>query len=72
MKILCIIPARGGSKRIPNKNIILLFGKPLITYTIEHAKDSIFWFNKDGDFVDVNETVCRELQYSKKEILKFK
>lgn len=40
IKILCIIPARGGSKRIPNKNIILLFGKPLIAYTIEHAKKS--------------------------------
>tara|TARA_R110000744_G_scaffold18499_8_gene49656 strand:- start:7018 stop:7671 length:654 start_codon:yes stop_codon:yes gene_type:complete len=33
MKI--IIPARGGSKRIPNKNIIDLAGKPLISYVIE-------------------------------------
>jgi len=39
-KILCIIPARGGSKGLPWKNIKKLFGEPLITYTIEHAKRS--------------------------------
>lgn len=39
-KILAIIPARGGSKRIPGKNIKLLAGKPLIAYTIEAAKKS--------------------------------
>ncbi len=37
MKILGIIPARGGSKGIPKKNIKLLNGKPLIAYTIEAA-----------------------------------
>lgn len=37
MKILGIIPARGGSKGIPKKNIKLLKGKPLIGYTIEVA-----------------------------------
>jgi|SaaInlStandDraft_3_1057020.scaffolds.fasta_scaffold57258_2 CMP-N,N'-diacetyllegionaminic acid synthase len=40
MKILGIIPARGGSKGIPKKNIKLLSGKPLIAYTIEAAMDS--------------------------------
>jgi len=35
--ILAIIPARGGSKGIPRKNIALLGGKPLIAYTIEAA-----------------------------------
>ena len=34
-KILGIIPARGGSKGIPHKNIVNLCGKPLISYTIE-------------------------------------
>ena len=38
MKVLGIIPARGGSKGIPGKNIIQLSGKPLITYTIEAAQ----------------------------------
>ncbi len=34
---VCIIPARGGSKRIPRKNIKDFFGKPLIAYSIENA-----------------------------------
>jgi len=40
MKILGIIPARGGSKGIPGKNIKLLGGKPLLEYTVEAAKAS--------------------------------
>lgn len=39
-KVLAIIPARGGSKGIPRKNIKLLHGKPLIAWTIEEAKKS--------------------------------
>lgn len=35
MKLLAVIPARGGSKGIPHKNIIPLCGKPLLEYTIE-------------------------------------
>ena len=38
--VYAIIPARGGSKTIPKKNIKLLAGKPLIYYSIEHAKQS--------------------------------
>lgn len=37
MKILALIPARGGSKRIPNKNVREFCGKPLIAWTIEFA-----------------------------------
>jgi CMP-N-acetylneuraminic acid synthetase len=40
MNVLCIIPARGGSKGLRNKNILPIFGKPLIYYTIRAAKDS--------------------------------
>ena len=40
MKVLGIIPARGGSKRIPKKNIRILAGKPLISHTIEAALKS--------------------------------
>jgi len=36
-KIICIIPARGGSKRLPRKNVIDFLGKPIIAYTIEAA-----------------------------------
>ncbi len=39
-KILAIIPARGGSERVPRKNIKLLSDKPLIAYTIEAALKS--------------------------------
>lgn len=35
--ILIAIPARGGSKRLPRKNLVLLGGKPMIAYTIEAA-----------------------------------
>lgn len=38
--ILCVIPARGGSKRVPNKNVKLLNGRPLIAHTLEHALSS--------------------------------
>jgi CMP-N-acetylneuraminic acid synthetase len=38
--IVAVIPARGGSKRIPQKNIIDFMGKPLIAWTIEAAKES--------------------------------
>ena len=37
---VCLIPARAGSKRIPNKNIRLFHGQPLITWSIQTAIDS--------------------------------
>ena len=40
MKNLCIIPARGGSKRIPRKNIKPFMGKPIMAYSIEAALES--------------------------------
>ncbi|OGY65327.1 MAG: hypothetical protein A3A16_02675 [Candidatus Harrisonbacteria bacterium RIFCSPLOWO2_01_FULL_44_18] len=40
MRVLAIVPARGGSKGIPRKNIRPLLGKPLIAWTIEEAKKS--------------------------------
>ncbi len=39
-EIIAVIPARGGSKRIPKKNIINLAGKPMIAWTIEAALKS--------------------------------
>jgi len=41
-KILAVIPARGGSKGLPGKNIKLLNGKPLIAWSIIEAKKSIY------------------------------
>ena len=46
-KILVVIPARGGSKGIPRKNVRLMVGKPLISYSIENALNS----NYDLDVV---------------------
>jgi N-acylneuraminate cytidylyltransferase len=40
MRFLGVIPARGGSKGVPNKNIRLLAGKPLIFWTIQAARES--------------------------------
>ena len=40
MTKICIIPARGGSKRIPKKNSKLFLGKPIIAYSIEAAMKS--------------------------------
>lgn len=42
MKTLVVIPARGGSKGIPRKNVRLMSGKPLISYTILNALNSEF------------------------------
>lgn len=55
-RILAIIPARGGSKRIPKKNIIEFDGKPMIAWTIESAIGS--------KFIDevVVSTDCEEIQ----------
>lgn len=39
-KVFALVLARGGSKRIPKKNIKLLAGKPLIAYSIDEAKKS--------------------------------
>lgn len=39
-KVVAIIPARGGSKRIPNKNIKLFAGKPIISYSIRVAQET--------------------------------
>jgi CMP-N-acetylneuraminic acid synthetase len=37
---VAIIPARGGSKRLPRKNIVDFLGRPIIAYTIDAARDS--------------------------------
>lgn len=57
-KRIAIIPARGGSKRIPYKNIIDFFGKPLIDYTIEAALstdlfDTVLVSTDDEDIAEI-------------------
>ncbi len=58
MNILAIIPARSGSKRVPNKNIRDFHGKPLIAWAIEAANNSkfiskTFVSTNDGAIADV-------------------
>jgi len=40
MKVVTIIPARGGSKSLPNKNILSLDGKPLLCYSVDYSLKS--------------------------------
>lgn len=42
MSVLAIVPARGGSKGIPRKNILPVGGKPLLAWTVEAARESRF------------------------------
>lgn len=57
-KVLAIIPARGGSKGIPRKNIVQVAGKPLIAWTIEEARkstyiDRVILSSEDPEIVEV-------------------
>lgn len=57
--IIAIIPARGGSKGLPRKNIQLLNGKPLIAYTIEAARktrlvNSVYVSTEDEEIASIS------------------
>ncbi len=57
-KVLGIIPARGGSKTIPRKNLKILVGKPLIAWTIEEAQqseyiDRLILSSEDAEIIQV-------------------
>jgi CMP-N,N'-diacetyllegionaminic acid synthase len=56
--MLCAIPARGGSKRLPRKNLRALAGKPLIAHSIEAARqsglfESVYVCTEDEEIADV-------------------
>ena len=69
-----LIPARGGSKGIPRKNIKLFCGKPLIAYTIEEVKrskyvDRIFVSTEDEEIAKISkaynaEVIKRPVEYA--------
>jgi len=58
-KILCVIPAKGTSRRIPRKNMAPVNGKPLVQYSIEHAiaagvpMDQIVVSSDDNEILEV-------------------
>jgi N-acylneuraminate cytidylyltransferase len=58
MKTIVIIPARGGSKRIPNKNTLLLGDMPLLSHSIQYAKKHSF---VDAVFVSTNDTTIKKI-----------
>lgn len=58
-KSICIIPARGGSKRIPRKNVKPFLGKPIIAYSIEAALtcgafDEVMVSTDDAEIIEVS------------------
>ena len=52
-KVVAVIPARGGSKGIPGKNVMPVCGKPLLAWSIKHAQESkhvdSVWVSSDDD-----------------------
>lgn len=65
MSAVCIIPARGGSIRIPGKNKRLFYGKPIIAYSIEAAKESRL-FDDIWVSTDDNEIASIAVQFGAK------
>lgn len=64
--IVAVIPARGGSKGIPKKNIVNLAGKPLIAWSIEQAKaaasvGSVWVSTDDREIADVSKRYGAEI-----------
>jgi N-acylneuraminate cytidylyltransferase len=65
---ICVIPARGGSKRIPRKNIKIFNGKPLIAYSIEAALasgcfDKVIVSTEDKEIADVAQSLGAEVPF---------
>ena len=74
-KIIAIIPARGGSKGIPRKNIKLLGGKPLIAYSIEEALQSkhinkVIVSTEDKEIAEVSKKYGAEIIKRSEELAK--
>lgn len=73
-RILAIIPARGGSKGLPGKNIKILNGKPLIAWTIESARqcpylDEIFVSTDSKEIANVCEQFNQKVPFLRPESL---
>lgn len=60
MKPVCIIPARAGSKGLPNKNMLFLDGKPMIFHTIDAAIES-GCFAKEDIYVSTDSPLYKEI-----------
>ena len=61
-KISCVIPARHGSLRVPNKNIRILNGHPVIAYSIQTALEAIkIAYQEIQDMIELNFETAGEL-----------
>lgn len=60
MKPICLIPARSGSKGLPNKNMLFLEGKPMIFHTIDAAIES-GCFAKEDIYVSTDSPIYKEI-----------
>ena len=74
MTVLAVIPARGGSKGIPRKNIRLLAGRPLIVWTIDAARaapgiDRIVVSTDDAEIADVARAAGADVPFMRPEAL---
>jgi len=61
---ICIIPARGGSRRIPRKNIKEFYGKPIISYAIATAKqvcDRVIVSTEDPEIAEISRNLGAEI-----------
>lgn len=72
--MLAIIPARGGSKGLPGKNIKLLNGKPLIAYTIEAALNSksisrVIVSTDDDEIAEISKQYGAEIPFMRPDFL---
>jgi len=73
-KVVCVIPARGGSKGVPRKNIKILGSKPLIAYTIEQALqskyiDRIVVSTEDREIADISRQYGAEVPFMRPVVL---
>ncbi len=73
--IIAIIPARGGSKGIPKKNIVDFCGKPLIAWSIQHAKkskkiDTVYVSTNDKEIASISEQYEAKVIWRPEEISK--
>ncbi len=71
---IAVIPARGGSKRIPKKNIKNFLGKPIISYPIEQAIksnlfDKVFVSTDDREIAKISESYGAEIPFIRSEKL---
>ncbi len=67
-RVIAIIPARGGSKGLPRKNILPLCNKPLISYTIESALqcdfiDCVMVSTDDNEIAEISKSAGAEIPY---------